>query len=84
MTTYFIKCDLCGKADYSSLIKEFGSRNAEHIINSTWLVKSNETSASKLRNHFRQFISENDSILVINANDWAICRPHGDSNQGSV
>jgi hypothetical protein len=65
MKSYVIGYDLNSPGqDYDALFEAIKSYGAWwHHLDSTWIVKTN-SSAVEIRDHLRQFIDENDELLV--------------------
>lgn len=57
--------------DYKSLIDELERLGGKKVLKSEWALRQNNTSASDLRDHLRQFIDSNDRLLVVAVSDWA-------------
>ncbi|MCK5588823.1 MAG: SinR family protein [Candidatus Pacebacteria bacterium] len=76
MKTYIIAYDLNkyeSSSDYQKIINAIkGLGNWTKPLESTWLVKTS-SSSSEIRNYLKQFIDNNDELLIINVPNanWA-------------
>ena len=59
--------------DYQTLYDALEKLNAKRLMQSEWCLRHNDTTAAKLRDHFRQYIDGNDRLLVISldSGNWA-------------
>ena len=71
MALYFVEYELRKKRDYPKLTEELESLSAVRVLNSYWCFNRINTSAERLRNHFKQFIDKDDAIMVTEVKDWA-------------
>jgi hypothetical protein len=55
---------------YQTLFDALAALGAKRILLSTWVLKS-ASSAAQLRDHFRQYIDDNDRLFVCQISDWA-------------
>jgi hypothetical protein len=73
MALYMVSYDLHQPGrHYESLWAELGRLGARRLLASDWAVDLNNT-AGQVRDHFRSFIDDNDSLLVTKSDrhDWA-------------
>ena len=77
MALYFLSYDLRKERDYKKLYDELSSFNAVRVLKSTWCFNRINTSATKLRDHFKSFIDSNDGLLVDESVDWATYNTEG-------
>ncbi len=71
---YVVSYDLKAPGkDYEKLWDALRAMKAERILESEWVLRRSSTSATGLRDHFRQFIDSNDRLLVvcIDSADWS-------------
>ena len=71
---YVISYDLLKPGQqYEKLWAELERLKAKRVLESQWVMRLSNTSAAKLRNHFKKFVDENDRLLVvgIDDSDWA-------------
>lgn len=71
---YLISYDLLKPGQqYEKLWAELDRLKAKRVLESQWVMRLSNTSAAKLRNHFKKFIDENDRLLIvcIDNSDWA-------------
>jgi hypothetical protein len=85
MALYLISYDLMNHAtfgQYEKLIAEIKRLGGERVLLSEWAMGRSE-SAVVLRDHLRQFIHNNDRLLVseISAANWASWKALWDLNQ---
>lgn len=71
MALYFFTYDLRGRRDYPELYAELERFNAVRVLESNWCLKRINTSAEGLRNHFSQFMDNDDGLLVDESTSWA-------------
>ncbi len=71
MALYFIEYDLRNQRDYKLLYGELASFRAKRILQSLWCFNRANTTASNLRDHFKQFIDTDDGLIVIEASNSA-------------
>ena len=59
--------------NYQKLWTELAEFDAKRILESQWAFRRINTSAAGLRDHFKQFIDNNDRLLVVSldSDDWA-------------
>ena len=77
MALYFLTYDLRGGGDYQKLYDELGNFDGVQVLESTWCFKRINTSASQLRDHFKEFIDKDDGLLVDQSNSWATFNTNG-------
>lgn len=80
MALYFITYDLRKDSDYQELYDELDRFNAARVFESTWCFNRINTNASKLRDHFKQFIDSNDGLLLDESTTWATFNADGTPN----
>jgi hypothetical protein len=71
MALYFLTYDLRNNRDYQKLYDELKKFNAVAVLESTWCFNRINTSASNLRDYFKNFIDSDDAILINESNEWA-------------
>lgn len=72
MALFFLEYDLrAPHRDYQNLYDELAKFSAVQILESLWCFNRINTNAAGLRNHFSQFIDQNDGIIVSQIADWA-------------
>ena len=83
MALYFLSYDLRNSRNYETLYAELSRLGGKRALASLWFLDHNNTTASALRDHFKQFIDHDDGLVVIAANGWATLRaqstPDGNS-----
>lgn len=82
MKAYLIGYDLNKSGqDYTTLIEEIKKyKTWWHHLDSTWIVIT-ESSATNIRNHLKDFIDQNDELLVVKLSSEAAWT--GFNNKGS-
>ena len=71
---YLLSYDLLKPGqDYEKLYDELASMDAQRVLQSQWVFRRFKTSATGLRDHYRQFIDGNDRLLIvaIDSDDWS-------------
>ncbi|MDD9177086.1 hypothetical protein PVK63_19580 [Aliivibrio sp. S2TY2] len=81
MALYFLTYDLRKSKNYESLYKELNSYNAVRILDSTWCFKRINTTAAGLRDYFKQFIDNDDGLMISEVTSWASFSADGNPNQ---
>jgi len=81
MALYFLSYDLRKQRNYQPLYDELARFNAVRVLESVWAFTRINTTAAGLRDYFRQFIDNDDGLLVIESKDWASWRALGDPNK---
>lgn len=71
MALYFLSYDLVKGKDYDKIYKELEKFNALRVLESVWCFKRFNTSSKDLRDHFKNFIDNDDRLLVNESLDWA-------------
>lgn len=72
MAVYFIEYDLRKARNYQKLYDELNSFQAKHVLESLWCIQVDKNyTAEEIRNHFCQFIDNDDGLIVTKASDWA-------------
>jgi hypothetical protein len=74
MALYFLEYDLRKQRDYQKLYAELESFSAKRVLESLWCFNRFNTTTSGLRGHFKQFIDNDDGLIVIEASSWASCK----------
>ena len=59
--------------DYESLYAALNALDAKRLMQSEWCLRHNNTTAVELRDHFWQYMDNNDRLLVasLDNNNWA-------------
>ncbi len=78
---YFVDYDLRKERDYQTLYDELNRLKAIQVLESCWCLRIEDSSAVKIRDHFRKFIDANDGIMVSEISDWASYKTNGHPNQ---
>lgn len=86
MALYFISYDLKSKdTSYLTLHEEMAAYAAIPVVNWTWAVDREGSSAKTLRDHFAQFIREDDRVLVTEVvGDWSTLNAKTDLNTWTI
>ena len=72
MALYFLSYDLRKpRRNYQPLYDELSDFEAVRVLESLWCFNRVNTSASGLRNYFKQFIDSDDGLCVTEVSDWA-------------
>lgn len=71
MALYFLDYDLRKQRNYQALYDELARFNAVRMLESSWCFNRVNTSAAGLRDHLKQFIDEDDGLVVAEVTDWA-------------
>jgi len=71
MALYFLDYDLRQERGYQKLYDELAKFNAVRLLESAWCFKRVNTTAAKLRDHFKGFIDANDGLAITEVTDWA-------------
>ncbi|RLC50242.1 MAG: hypothetical protein DRI23_05655 [Candidatus Cloacimonadota bacterium] len=71
MALYFLNYDLRNSRDYQKLYDELEKFDAVRILESLWCFKRANTSSSKLRGYFKQFIDSDDGLCISEVTDWS-------------
>lgn len=72
MAVYFIEYDLRKARNYQKLYDELNKFQAKHVLESLWCIQTDQGySAEAVRDHFGQFIDNDDGLIVTKASDWA-------------
>ena len=80
MALYFLSYDLRKQRDYKKLYDELETFKAIRILESLWCFKRSNTTAGRIRDHFRSFIDGDDGLAVIESSDWATWNAQGNPN----
>lgn len=71
MALYFLEYDLRKQKDYQKLYDELEKFDAVRMLASSWCFNRINTTAAGLRDHFQQFIDDDDGLFVSEVNSWA-------------
>ncbi|HML95597.1 MAG TPA: CRISPR-associated protein Cas2 [Thermodesulfobacteriota bacterium] len=71
MALYFLSYDLRKDKDYPRLTEELERFGAIKTLKSEWCFRHSDTSAAALRDHFKQYIDNDDGLMVAAVIDWA-------------
>ena len=71
MSLFFLSYDLNNNKNYQKLYTELERLNAVRIIDSTWCFNRFNITAKDLRDHFKDFIDSDDSLIVSEVTAWA-------------
>lgn len=71
MDSYFVCYDLIKDKDYKKLTDELKSMGASPTLLSNWFLRLEDTSSSELRDHLKEYIDDDDRLLVVKARTWA-------------
>ena len=71
MALYFLSYDLRQARNYQPLYDALSSFNAIRILESTWCFNRINTTATNLRDHFRNYIDNDDGLIVSEVTNWA-------------
>lgn len=80
MALFFLEYDLRKQRNYKPLYDELASMKAVRILESMWCFRRFETNAENLRDHFRNFIDNDDGLMVSMVTDWAGLNVQGSPN----
>lgn len=80
MALYFLTYDLRKSRNYQILYDELNNFGAVRILESTWCFTRLNTSAKKLRDHFKKYIDSSDALIVSEVTDWASFNTDGTPN----
>lgn len=70
-TLYYLSYDLIKRKDYQTLYAELEKYGAKRVLESVWCLKYYTNNTQQLRDHFINFIDNDDRILVIESVNWA-------------
>ncbi|MCH8304915.1 MAG: hypothetical protein IIB94_07260, partial [Candidatus Marinimicrobia bacterium] len=59
------------KRDYQTLYDELDNFNAVKVLESLYYFKREKTNATGLKNHFKQFIDDDDGLIIIESKTWS-------------
>lgn len=65
------------KKDYEKLFEALKTYDWAHPLGSVWFLKTQKT-ASEIRDHLKQYIDGNDSLIVTSVDDWSTLNIHRD------
>ena len=71
MALYTVTYDLRNRRDYETVTDELKRLGGKMILESTWALKANDTTAVELRDHFLNFIDSDDGLFVAEVTSWA-------------
>ncbi|MDG1286678.1 MAG: hypothetical protein P8P30_03830 [Rickettsiales bacterium] len=74
MPFYAITYDLNNEKNYPKIQKEFEKLNSHKAAYSFYLVK-NTASTKQMLEHFKQFVDEDDTLVVVRIDDVESYRP---------
>jgi hypothetical protein len=74
MASFVLSYDLRNQRDYQPLWDELARFNAVRVLESLWWFERYQTKAAGLRDHFRQFLDQDDGLMVMEITDWATIR----------
>jgi hypothetical protein len=80
MATYFLSYDLRNSRNYQKLYDELERFKALQVLESMWCFNRINTSAGKLRDHFKNFIDSDDGLLIVESSNWATFKANGTPN----
>ena len=80
MALYFLTYDLRNSRSYQVLYDELNNFNAVRILESTWCFNRVNTNAKGLREYFKQYIDNDDALIVSEVTDWASFNTDGTPN----
>ena len=78
---YFVDYDLRNKRDYTKLYDALAALNAVQVLESTWCLEYDDTTAENVLNHFKQFIDADDGLCATAVSSWATYNTNGNPNQ---
>lgn len=81
MALYFLDYDLRKQRNYQPLYDELTALGAVRVLQSTWCFNRSNTSPSNLRDHFRQFIDNDDAVCVTEVSNWATWKTLSNPNR---
>jgi hypothetical protein len=71
MALYFLDYDLRKAKNYQLLYEELARFNAVRVLKSQWCFHRFNTTVKNLRDHFKQFIDNDDGLSIAEVSDWA-------------
>lgn len=71
MALYFLDYDLRKTRNYQPLYDELANFMAVRVLESSWCFNRFNTSATGLRDYFKQFIDSDDGLSVVEVTGWA-------------
>ena len=71
MSLLFLDYDLRKQRNYKPLYDELKRFSATRVLESSWAFTRVNTSCKGLRDHFTQFIDNDDGLCVTEVVDWA-------------
>lgn len=74
MALFFLEYDLRKQRNYQPLYDELARFNAVRMLESSWSFQRINTTATGLRDHFKQFIDADDGLIISEVTDWASYR----------
>ena len=81
MALYFVSYDLRGPdRNYSGLYERLESLEAVQVLESTYCLERDNTTAGALCDHFKQFIDSDDGVCVTEITYWATYNTDGTPN----
>lgn len=67
---YYLSYDLVRTKNYQVLYDELLKFGAKRVLESVWCFKYSRGNSKVLRDHFIQFIDNDDRLIVIQSADW--------------
>ena len=80
MSLYFLTYDLRKSKNYQTLYDELNNFNAVRILDSTWCFNRTNTTAKDLRDYFKQYMDNDDGLMVSEVTNWASINTDGTPN----
>lgn len=68
---FFLEYDLRKARNYQRLYDELNRFQAVRILESLWCFHRSQTTVTGLRDHFAQFIDQDDGLIVSEVTNWA-------------
>lgn len=77
MALFFLTYDLRNRRDYQSLYDKLNEFNAVRMLESTWCFNRINIDTAGLRDYFRNYIDDDDGLIVSEVSGWASRRTDG-------
>lgn len=71
MALFFISYDLRNEKNYQKITNELKRLNAVRILESCWCFKQTNMTSKDLKDYFKQFLDNDDGIIVSQITGWA-------------
>jgi len=71
VTLYFLDYDLRKQRNYQALYDELARFGAVRMLESSWCFHVSNSTAAKVRDHFKLFIDTDDGLWVAAVTEWA-------------